>query len=126
MAYNGVPTYHHGDRVYAADLQKYSDGLNAIKPMFPDEKESWAHAFSTMAEAQSYFFTHKRRWLIYKSTGVIHHPTDPVTYPDVSLSDSDDINAVDIDAEVSWLIVGQLYQVIGCSVAFEDDEGIIA
>ena len=58
--------------------------------------------------------------------GVVHHPTDPVTYPDVSLSDSEEINVIDLDESVSWLVAGQLYQVIGCSVAFEDDEGIIA
>ena len=126
MAYSTPKTWAHGDTVSAANMQKYSDGLNAIKAMFPTEKESWAHAFSTMAEAQSYFFTHKRRWLIYKSTGVVHHPADPVTYPDVSLSDSEEINVIDLDESVSWLVVGQMYQVIGCSVAFEDDEGIIA
>lgn len=124
MAYSTPPTFAHGDTVSAAQMQIYSDGLNAIAPMFPTEKESWAHAFSTMAEAQSYFITHRCRWLIYKSTGVIRHPTDPVTYPDVSLSDSEEINAIDVDASVNWLTVGQLYWVVGCSVAYEDDEGL--
>ena len=114
------------DTVAAAEIQKYTDGLNAIYPMFPTEKERGHMRSQRWTEAQSYFLTHRCRWLIYKSTGVIRHPTDPVTYPDVSLSDSDDINAIDVDASVKWLTVGQLYQVVGCAVAFEDDEGIIA
>ena len=108
----------------AAEMQKYSDGLDAIKPMFPTEKESWVHAFSLMPKAQTYFITHKRRWLIYKSTGEIRHTTDPVTFPSVSLGDSDEINAEDLD-QIDWLVPGMLYMVVGCSVAYEDDEGII-
>lgn len=124
MAYSTPKQWAHEDLTSGDEFQKYSDGLDAIKPMFPDEKESWAHAFSLMADEQSFFLTHRCRWLIYKSTGVVHHPTDPVTYPDVSLSDTEPYGAFDLDEGVSWLVVGQLYQVIGCSVAYEDNEGI--
>lgn len=124
MAYSTPKVWAHEDTVAAAEMQKYSDGLDAIKPMFPTEKESWAHAFSLMEDTQTYSLTHKRRWLIYKSTGEIRHPTDPVTYPAVSLGDSEEINAEDLD-QIDWLVPGMLYLVVGCSVCFEDEDGII-
>ena len=106
-------------------MQKYSDGLNAIRPLFHEEAIEWAQPCSMMEDTQTFFVVHKARWLIYKSTGVIHHPTDPVTYPDVSLSDTGGICAFDVDAGVEWVVPGTLYSVIGCSIAYEDEQGII-
>lgn len=126
MAYSVPPTWSHGDTVSAANMQKYSDGLTAIEPSFPPEKITWAHAASMMEDTQTFFIVHKARWLIYKSTGEIQHPTDPTTYPAVSLSDTETINAADVDQEVSWLVPGMLYKVVGCSVCYEDEVGIIA
>jgi hypothetical protein len=106
-------------------MQKYSDGLNAIHDALPLEKISWGIPYSNMEDTQTFFLIHKRRWLIYKSTGEIQHPTEPETYPAVSLSDTGGICAADLDQEVDWLVPGMLYKVVGCSVCFEDDEGII-
>jgi hypothetical protein len=125
MSYSTPKTWAHGDTVPAAEMQKYSDGLDAIKPLFPTVVRNFAIAASQYEDTQEFWITHKARWLIYKSTGVIRHPLDPTTYPDVSLSDTDTINAFDIDNGVDWLVPGALYKVIGCSVCFEDEVGII-
>jgi hypothetical protein len=111
--------------VSAASVQKYSDGLDAIKPLFPTQQINWAQPQSLMDDAQENWIVHKARWLIYKSTGEVTHPTDPTTYPNVSLSDTGGVCAFDLDAGVDWLVVGQLYRVIGCSIAYEDEQGII-
>jgi hypothetical protein len=126
MAYSVPKRWSHGDTVAAADVQKYSDGLNAINAAIPKEKISWGVGYSNMEDAQRFYIVHRRRWLIYKSTGEIRHPTDPVTYPAVSLSDTGGVCAVDVDQEVEWLVPGALYEVRGCSVAYEDEQGIIA
>jgi hypothetical protein len=125
MAYAVPPRFSHGSTVSAAEMQKYSDGLNAIHDALPLEKISWGIPYSNMEDTQTFFLIHKRRWLIYKSTGEIQHPTEPETYPAVSLSDTGGICAADLDQEVDWLVPGMLYKVVGCSVCFEDDEGII-
>lgn len=126
MSYSTPKTWTHGDTVPAAEMQKYSDGLDAIRSLFVEEKISWAIPQSMMDDTQLHYIVHKRRWLIYRSTGEIRHPTEPETYAAISLSDSETINAVDVDQEVSWLTAGQLYVVVGCSIAFEDEDGIIA
>ena len=77
MAYSTPRTWQAFDTVPAADMQKYSDGLNAIRPLFHEEAIEWAQPCSMMEDTQTFFVVHKARWLIYKSTGVIHHPTDP-------------------------------------------------
>jgi hypothetical protein len=125
MSYSTPKTWAHGDTVSAANMQKYSDGLDAIKPLFPTQKINWAQPQSLMDDAQENWIVHKARWLIYKSTGEVTHPTDPTTYPNVSLSDTGGVCAFDLDAGVDWLVVGQLYRVIGCSIAYEDEQGVI-
>jgi hypothetical protein len=125
MAYSTPRTWAYGDTVPHTDMQKYSDGLNALYDAIPQEKISWGIGYSNMEDTQSFYVVHKARWLIYKSTGVIRHPTEPDIYPDVSLSDTGGICAFDVDAGVDWIVVGTLYQVVGCSVAFEDTDGII-
>jgi hypothetical protein len=125
MAYSTPRQWSYGDVVPSSEIQKYSDGLNYLEPLFPPEKITWAHAYSMMEDTQTFFLVHKKRWLIYVSTGEIQHPTEPTTYPAVSLSDTGGICAADLDAEVDWLVPGSLYKVVGCSVCFEDELGII-
>jgi hypothetical protein len=125
MAYSAPPQWSHGQTVSAANMQKYSDGLDAIKPMIGETKYNWVILNSNMEDTQGFWLVHKRRWLIYKSTGVVRHASDSTTYPDVSLSDTGGICAFDLDAGVDWLIAGQLYQVVGCAVCYEDEQGII-
>lgn len=125
MAYSTPKQWAHGDTVDADEIQKYSDGLDAIKPMIGETHYSWVFFNSLMDDTQEFWLVHKCRWLIYKSTGVVRHASDPVTYPDVSLGDKGGINAFDLDEGVDWLVPGQLYCVIGCSVCFEDTQGII-
>lgn len=126
MAYSVPKRWSHGDTVSHTDMQKYSDGLNAIRDSFVEEKQSWCMFDSQMEDTQSIYIIHKFRWLIFKSTGEIQHPTDPDIYPSVSLSESASISAVDVDQEVGWLVPGALYRVVGCSNAYEDELGIIA
>jgi hypothetical protein len=125
MSYSTPKQWAHGDTVAAAELQKYSDGLDAIKPMIGEVTINWAVAASLYEDTQEFWLVHKKRWLLYKSTGVVRHPLDPVTYPDVDLGDSKTINAFDLDEGVDWLVPGALYKVVGCSVCMEDEQGII-
>ena len=121
MAYTAPPRWAHGDTVAHTAMQVYSDGLTAIKPMIGEVKRTWAVFASTFEDTQEIWLVHKRRWLIYKSTGAI---TDPNGVHDaVSLPDPDAINVYDLDT-VDWLIPGARYQVIGCSVCFEDENGV--
>src|SRR5574343_404764 len=106
MAYSVPKRWSHGGTVSAANMQKYSDGLNALDAAIPKEKISWGVGYSNMEDTQTFYLIHKARWLIYKSTGEVQHPTDPTTYPAVSLSDTGGICAADLDAEVDWLVPG--------------------
>ena len=126
MAYSTPKQWSHGDTVAAADMQKYSDGLDAIHPMIGDDKVRFAQFFSNMDTAQRHYIVHKRKYLITKSSGELRHPTDPTTYPGVSIGDEEPFAVTEVDGTVPWLVAGMLYEVRGCSLAFEDDEGIIA
>ena len=126
MAYSTPKTWQHGDTVAHTDMQKYSDGLNAIHPMLGDDKIRFAQFYSNFGDTQRHYIVHRCKWLITRSTGEIRHPTQPDVYKTVSLSDADTFNVIEVDASVDWIVPGVLYEVRGCSVAFEDDEGIIA
>lgn len=122
MAYTAPKRWAHGDTVSAANMQIYSDGLTAIKPMIGETRRTWAVFASTWDEAQEFNIVHKRRWLIYKSTGQITDPNG--VFDPVDLPDSDPINVYDLDT-VDWLLPGMVYHVIGCSVCMEDENGIM-
>lgn len=122
MPYSAPVRWSHGDYVDSASMQVYSDDLNAMRPMLAVQRISWGVPFSTMPEAQTFWLVRKRRWLIYKSTGeIVDHLG---VQKSVSLSDSDEINVFDLDT-VKWLFPGMLYKVVGCSVAFEDENGVL-
>jgi len=125
MSYSTPKQWSHGDTVAAAEMQKYSDGLDAIRTMIGEECINHAQPYSQMPDTQTYFLIHKARWLLHVSTGEIQHPTDPVTYPAVSLGDRGGINAFDLDEGVDWLVAGMLYKVVGVSGCMEDVVGII-
>ena len=121
MAYQVPKQWSHGDQPTAADMQKYSDALNALNASFGSAFYNFATPYSLYDDTQEYYFVHARQYLIYTSTGTIEDPAG--VEASVTLSSSGVFNSYDLD-QVGWLTYGMLYQVIGCSVCLESDTGI--
>ena len=126
MAYSTPKQWSHGETVASSEVQKYSDGLDAVHAAIGDDAVEFAQFYSNMNTAQRHYIVHKRKYLITKSTGELRHPTDPTTYPGVSIGDEEPFAVNEVDGMVPWLVAGMLYEVRGCTYAAEDDEGIIA
>jgi len=121
MSYATPKQWSHGDQPEAIDLQKYSDGLEYLYSALGDGgKLNFAVPYSQMEDAQEFWLTHKRRYLIYRSTGKIHDPTG--ANEPISLSNPSTFNSYDLE-QIIWMTPGKLYKVVGCSVCFEDDTG---
>lgn len=121
MAYQVPKQWSHGDRVGAADMQKYSDGQDAINAGLAVFPYNFATPYSQYSDTQDFYLIHKKKFLIYISSGVINDPTG--VNEDITLSNDNDVfNSYDIDT-VPWIFYGGLYRVIGCSVCMEDEMG---
>lgn len=120
MSYTPPKQWRHGDQPDGAEMQKYSDGLNFLNAILGGQQLNFAVPFSRMEDAQEYWLVHKRRYLIYRSTGKIHDPTG--ANEPISLSNPEEINIYDLD-QIIWMTPGKLYRVVGCSVCMEDARG---
>ena len=120
MSYSTPKQWSHGDQPTAENMQKYSDSLNYLYAAIGSGQLNFAVPYSRMEDAQEFWLVHKRRYLIYKSTGKIYDPTG-ANNP-ISLSNPADINVYDLE-QIVWMTPGKLYRVVGCSVCMEDDRG---
>jgi len=126
MAYAVPKVWEHGDVPTAADMDKYSDALDAIHAKSGDVARNYAalreREFYRAEFADSdYFLVHKFRYLFFKSTGSIVSLADSTQTE--SLSDGGAAWGVyDLDG-VSWLAYGMVYQVTGVSFCFESETG---
>jgi hypothetical protein len=109
-------TWAAGDYPTAAELQKYSDSLNAIHATLGNSAVNMA----TIANVSSAHYTlvHTARYLWFRSTGLL---VDPAGIEDsISLSDPDRPTRYDLD-QVSWLTYGATYYVTGVSWCAESE-----
>jgi len=107
----------HGDTVTAANLNAYSTELTTlhdaigdaeIVPCMPDQYGS----------GNIYWFIHRNRWLHFKSTGQIKNAgaTQEGTLSPIN----DTYTSFDLHS-LSWLAYCDLYQVVGCAMASEEE-----
>lgn len=116
MSYTPPRQWHHGDTPTAADMNIYSAGLTLLGALI--RSLNWATPYSTMDDTQQVWLVHSKRYLHYVSTGEI---IDPAGVGEaVSLSSPNAVDTYDLD-EITWLLPGKLYQIVGCSCAFEDN-----
>lgn len=118
MTAYAVPTqFSHGDKPTAANFNKWSDGCNHIYELLPTYTRN--PAVAEMGTGESVRFTHRLRWLHYKSSGQILDPAgieaNTVTLPNTS---DNWANVYDLD-QIQWLAYGAMYDVQGVDFAQE-------
>lgn len=135
MAYSAPHIFAHGEYPTAANMNIYSDGLNAIydalssgKPRPPSAKfrqyetrDSDTHNDGMYLHPDFSFLTmpYLARWLFYSGEGKLH------SFPDlanqVSLPNSSEINIYDLTS-IPWLIPGMIMKITDVKWAFADWE----
>ena len=116
-AYAVPPSFAHGDKPTAANLNKLSDGLDHVYELVPTYSVN--QAVAELGTADRVYFTHRQRWVHYKSSGQILDPAglaDTVSLPNTS---DDWANVYDLD-QIGWLAYGAGYWVQGVDFALED------
>lgn len=121
MSYTPPKQWSHGDQPDAAELNKYSDGLTYLNSMIGGSQLNPAVFYSQMEDGQLFYLVHKRRYLLYVSTGAIEDPAG--VNASISLGNTQAINVYDLE-QVAWLTPGKLYRVKGCSCCIEDASGV--
>lgn len=115
-----TPTeFAHGDYVAAAALTRWNTALTHIYEIAPSVQINTPVAEMDTGDRVS--FTHRQRWLYYKSSGAILDPAG--IEDDVSLPNTSDnwVNEYDLDS-ISWLGYGATYYVSGVDFAVEDED----
>lgn len=124
--------WSHGDIPTGADMQAYSDALDALYASTPAYNSAPAVLLLTSPIPgsttvtfldQGCFFRlrHVNRFLHYKGAGTLVDVTgieDDVTLP----VDSSGYGVIDLDS-IAWMTYGLLYQVEGCEGIIELAEG---
>ena len=109
--------WSHGDKVTAAYLNAYSTGLTTLRAAIKDAEivPCVPHKYGS---GNIYRFVHRNRWLHFKSTGQIKNAagTQQATLSPIN----DTYTSFDLQT-LSWLAYGQLYQVVGCDMASEEE-----
>lgn len=132
MAYAVPKQWAHGETVSHTNMQKYSDGLNAIHAKTGDAAYNYAilwpyDNYDVVYDNSFYVFVHKKRYLWFRSTGEL---VDPVRHADpAGLAGEDDIGLSETGTDygiydlesIDWLVYGALYYVTGVTVAMEID-----
>lgn len=107
----------HGDGNTAAYFNAYSTELNTLHAAIGDAEivPCVPHKYGT---GNIYWFVHRQRWLHFKSTGTIQNSTGT---QHATLSPINDTYTSLDTHTISWLAYGQLYKVVGCDMACEDE-----
>lgn len=124
-AYVKPPRWKYGYKMPAATMNLYSQGQTAVheragdvcvRPVAAIIEEKGPHAADR--EGSVIMFRHKYRFLVFRSSGLLHDPAE--IEDDIGLSDEDTWTTYDLDS-VSWLMYGGLYYVSGVDYAWESD-----
>ena len=107
----------HGDGNTAAYFNAYSTELTALRAAIKDA-EIVPCVPDQYGTGNIYWFVHRNRWLHFKSTGLIKNAdaSQQATLSPVN----DTYTSFDLQS-LSWLAYGQLYQVVGCQMACEEE-----
>lgn len=127
MAYQVPPRWAHGNTLSAANLNKYSDGLNDIHTVIGDQVfvqavplviTQWSvhKVWVGQAVNKTAWLTmpHKARYLCYQGEGKLESYNGDKT----TLSNQAAFNVFDLET-VDWLWYGRLYKITGCTMAVE-------
>ena len=109
--------WSHGDTETAAYLNAYSTELNTLRAAIGDA-EIVPCVPDAYGSGNIFWFVHRNRWLHFKSTGQIKNAgaTQQATLSPVN----DTYTSFDLQSLI-WLAYGQLYQVVGCQMACEEE-----
>ena len=107
----------HGDGNAASYFNAYSTELTALRAAIGDA-EIVPCVPNQYGSGNVYWFVHRNRWLHFKSTGQIKNAgaTQQATLSPVN----DTYTSFDLQS-LSWLAYGDLYQVVGCQMASEEE-----
>ena len=107
----------HGDTNAAAYFAAYSTELTALYGAVGDV-DFIPCVPGQYGSGNEYYFFHQNRWLHYLSTGQIKSidGTQQATLSPVG----DTFTAFDLQS-LSWLAYGQMYKVVGCAMASEEE-----
>jgi len=106
MAYSTPKTWSHGDQPNAAEMNKYSDSLNAIHDITGDVEYFFPTAHLKVGEDNNHFMRHTHRWLWFYGNGTLED-ADALNET-ITLTDSDQPTRYDLNT-VTWLAPGKLY-----------------
>lgn len=131
MAYQVPVQWKHGDIPTAAQMNRYSDGLNAIKNKWGNSALNFAVALR-MNLQYSYsphftatdtplLFIHKLRYLHYGGSGNLAS-LDGTQSSALSAPSGGGVGVYDLD-NANWLAYGMLYFVTGADFCAEDTTG---
>lgn len=117
MAYSTPPHFQHGDIPVAADMNKYSDDLEAIHERMGDAIYAFpaAHALPLEDHDQAYM-VHRYRWFWFQSNGTLVDAADSANT--VTLTEDTEPTLLDLNG-VSWMYPGKLYYVTGVTWCME-------
>ena len=126
MAYQVPPRWLHGSQdVKAAEMNKYSDSLNAIYAAQEDGLQLATVKRDSSNDGdhleKAFYFVNRWRWLWYWTTsGQTTTIVDPSGVgSDVTLPDVVAMTAYDL-ASISWIAAGTIYRVSYADYATED------
>lgn len=114
MAYEVPKIWQHSDIPTAADLQKYSDSLDALYALIGDDQIEVA--VLGIEDPNKSTIVHQHRWLHYMNSGTMSDPSGDEEKT-LALS-ATGLAVLDLDT-VPWLFYGALYEVRGCNFAAE-------
>jgi len=112
MSYQVPKRWSHGDIPVAADMNKYSDSLNAIHDITGDALRGYPSAKLQAGEDENHFFVHRYRWLWYIGSGTLEDAD--AENETITLSGDTTPKRYDLSS-VSWLTVGKLFYVSDCA-----------
>lgn len=117
MSYSAPPRWAKGDRPEAADMNIYSDDLEAIHDIGGDAMVNLPIAHDTGDIVWT--MIHRYRWLAYNDNGTIRDPT--AVGEDVELSDpGSGVFFYDLST-IPWLAPGLPYRLINFDWVLEVD-----
>jgi len=109
--------WSHGDTNPASALNAYSTALTALRAAIKDA-EIVPCVPDAYGSGNKFWFVHRNPWLHFLSTGQIKNADGS---QQATLSPINDTYTSFNLQSLSWLAYGQLYQVVGCQMASEEE-----
>lgn len=118
MSYAAITPFAHGDTLIDDPLIQLVANLDAIYAVLGDNQRFYPAAAAVVGEDNDRaYFVHLYRWLWVSGDATIEDPAGVET--DVSVSGGDTEPTRFDTRAVSWLTIGKIYRVTGCSYSLE-------